>query len=229
MCFSATASFTVAALLTPVAAYSLRIAKRADDRWLPLAAYPLAFAIQQAIEGLVWLSINADDPAMLAVTSRGFLFFSHFFWPAWVLFSAYYLERKGWRKTALLALAVFGVVFGLSICLPALLKADWLSVVVINGSLEYKTRLIYEGIVDRSTLRVVYAVLVVMALLLSSERLVKLFGLLIAASVIFAHDQFYYAFISVWCYFAAILSIYVAGMLAIVCRRPAVIAPQTAR
>ena len=218
MCFSATASFTVAALLAPVSAYSLRIAKRTGERWLPFAAYPLAFAIQQFIEGLVWLAINADNQAMLAVTSRGFLFFSHFFWPAWAPFSSYCLERKRWKKTVLLALTVFGTAFGLSVCLPALLKADWLSVAVVNGSLEYKTRLIYEGIVDRSTLRLVYAVVVVAALLLSSERLVNLFGLLIAASVIFAHDQFYYAFISVWCYFAAVLSIYVAGMLTIVSR-----------
>ena len=32
----------------------------------------------------------------------------------------------------LLALTVFGAAFGLSICLPALLKADWLSIVVVN-------------------------------------------------------------------------------------------------
>jgi hypothetical protein len=213
MCFSATASFTVAAILTPVAAYSVHRASRTDTRWMAFALYPLAFAIQQAIEGFVWLAINADDRAMLAIASRGFLFFSHFFWPAWVPFSTYRLERKGWRKTLLKVLAASGALFGMSICFPAFLQADWLSVAVVNGSLDYKTTLIYEGVVDRSTLRVVYAVLVVAALLISSERLVNLFGLVIAASVLFAHYWFDYAFISVWCYLAAIMSIYVAGML----------------
>jgi hypothetical protein len=122
MCFSATASFTVAALLVPVGAYSLRLTKQTGKRWLLLASFPLAFAIQQAIEGVVWLGINANEPSLVAITSRGFLFFSHLFWPAWVPLSVYVLEERRRRKLVLLGLAVLGFAFGLSIAVPALVS-----------------------------------------------------------------------------------------------------------
>jgi hypothetical protein len=218
MCFSATASFTVAALLAPVGAYSLRLTKQTGKRWLLLASFPLAFAIQQAIEGVVWLGVNANEPSLVAITSRGFLFFSHLFWPAWVPLSVYALEERRRNKIALLGLAVLGFVFGLSIAVPALVKPDWLSVVVINGSLEYKTILLYDGLVSREALRVVYAVVVLAALFVSSERFVNIFGILILASVLFARNQYDYAFISVWCYFAAVASVYIMGMLVAVSR-----------
>jgi hypothetical protein len=218
MCFSATASFTVAALLAPVGAYSLRLTKQTGKRWLLLASFPLAFAIQQAIEGFVWLGINANEPSLVAVTSRGFLFFSHLFWPAWVPLSVYVLEERRRHKFVLLGLAILGFAFGLSIAVPALVKPDWLSIVVINGSLEYKTLLLYDGLVSREVLRVVYAVIVLAALFVSSGRLVNIFGILILASVLFVRNQYDYAFISVWCYFAAIASIYIMGMLAAVSR-----------
>jgi hypothetical protein len=50
--------------------------------------------------------------------------------------------------------------------LPAFLWSDGLRIVIVMGNLEYKTRLIYEGLVDRSALRVVYAVIVISSLLL---------------------------------------------------------------
>lgn len=154
----------------------------------------------------------------MAITSRGFLFFSHLFWPAWVPLSVYVLEEHRRHKFVLLGLAILGFVFGLSIAVPALVKPDWLSIVVINGSLEYKTILLYGGLVSREALRVVYAVIVLAALFVSLERLVNIFGILILASVLFVRNQYDYAFISVWCYFAAIASIYIMGMLAAVSR-----------
>jgi hypothetical protein len=216
VCFSATASFTIAAVLAPVAAYSL-VTARMEPRWLALAAYPLGFGLQQAIEGVVWLSLAAGDPRMIALAGRGFLFFSHFFWPAWVPFSVYWLERAAepWRRRWLLAGAIVGALFGLSISLPSLLFDDWLSVDVVDGSIEYNTVLLYDDLVARSILKVVYAALVVSALMLSTERPVQIFGGIILISLLVAEHYFAHAFISVWCFFAAVLSIYVGVMLAI--------------
>jgi predicted membrane protein len=73
--------------------------------------------------------------------------------------------------------------------------------------------LIYEGIVGRPALRVFYALIVISALLFSSHRQVQIFGGLILTSVLFTYWAFPHAFISVWCYFAAILSAYVLAML----------------
>ncbi len=215
MCFSASASFSVGAALVPVGIYCCLTARRIGSQWMPLALYPAAFSLQQIIEGLVWTGVNAGDQTLVAVASRGFLFFSHFFWLAWVPFSIYWLESEIWRRRILLCLTGIGMVSGLSVFLPSLLLADWLSVEHVQHSLEYKTVLIYDGLVSRTVLRVIYAVIIVSALLMASNWQIRVFGGLIFASLLVATHFFAHALISVWCFFAAILSIYIAMILAI--------------
>jgi len=219
MCFSATASFTAAAILLPAGAYCLATARRIDFRWIPLAVYPIVFSIQQAIEGILWIGFNAGDQTTIAAASRGFLFFSHLFWLAWIPFSVYWLGGETWRRRLLLALTIVGALFGLSIFLPSFLIADWLSVEQAWHSLEYRTVLIYEGIVNRTVLRGIYALIIVSALLLAPNPQVRTFGGLIAASLIVAFLFFAHAFISVWCFLAAVLSSYVVIILVIERRR----------
>lgn len=208
MCFSATASFGLSAVLLPAGVYALVKARKIDRHWIPFSAYPIAFAFQQAAEGLLWLGISADNQQVIASASRAFLFFSHFFWLSWVPLSAYWLERSPRRRTALLCLTWLGALFGLSMFLPILVRMDWLSVELVRNSIEYKTTLIYDGIVDRPVLRAFYALIVVCALFLSSNRRVRIFGALVVVSLLVAYLLFAHAFISVWCFFAAILSTY---------------------
>lgn len=219
MCFSATASFAVAAVLLPAGAYGLLKARRTEPEWIPLAAYPIAFAVQQAVEGLLWLGVNANDPTTIAAASRGFLFFSHFFWLAWVPISMYWIEKDRKRRVPLLALSGLGILFGLSLFLPLLLRMDWLSIELVQQSIEYKTVLIYDGLVDRRILRAFYALIIVSSLFLSSDRRVRVFAALVTASLIVAYLFFAHAFISVWCFFAAILSAYLVAVFAMERRR----------
>ena len=215
MCFSAAASFTVAAVLLPASAYCIETARRIGPNWLAFAIIPLAFSIQQAIEGLVWLSISASDQSNLAITSRGYLFFSHFFWLAWIPLSVYLLERDPWRRKLLLILMALGVVAGLSIFLPSLLISDWLSVELAHNSLNYKAVLIYDGIASRTLLRGSYALFIVSILFLSSLSRVRIFGGLIVAALLVTNLFFAHAIISVWCFLAAVLSTYIVMVMMI--------------
>src|SRR5438132_660362 len=52
MCFSAEASFTVAAILLPAGVYCTSVAVRKRPTGLPLAIIPLVFSLQQFAEGL---------------------------------------------------------------------------------------------------------------------------------------------------------------------------------
>jgi hypothetical protein len=220
VCFSATGSFTVAAALVPVAALTLRAVPRAARSWLPFALYPAAFALQQAIEGVVWLGIGSGDQSVIAIASRGFVLFSHFFWPAWVPFSMWWLEGgAGWRGRLIGVLALLGFALGATLAIPTVTVPGWLSVAVVNGSIEYETRLVYDGILSRDALKVLYAVAVVGSLVLSCHRAVQLFGLLILASVITAQVVFPYAFVSVWCFMAAVLSVAVLAAVRYELRR----------
>lgn len=216
MCFSTTASFSVAATLAPVAAFALHRARR-EPRWLALAAFPLAFGIQQFAEGLLWAAIEAKNSTGIALASRGFVLFSHFFWPAWVPFSVYRLETNAvpWRRNALKVLSVLGLLFGLTIALPSLVLRDWLSVEIAAGSIEYVTRMLYDGFISRQVLKLVYGAIVVGSLLLSRDKLVKVFGAIVLTSLLVADAYFGHAFVSIWCFFAAVLSVYIAVVITV--------------
>ena len=105
--------------------------------------------------------------------------------------------------------------FGLSLFLPLFFLADWLSVEKTGHSLEYNTVLIYDGFVDRGVLRGIYALIIVAALFLSPSRQILTFGGLIATALLVALLFFAHAFISIWCFFAAVLSAYIVIILVI--------------
>ncbi len=184
--------------------------------------FPFAFGLQQGLEGLVWLGIRDDNASSVSLASRGYLFFSHLFWLAWVPFSTAMIEPNAARRKMLAALTGVGFLFGLSVFLPAFLIDGWLRVEPINGSLEYGTSLIYEGIIDRTWLRLFYAALVVGALLISSDVRIRVFGALVAGSLIVTYIFYAYSFISVWCFFAAILSTYLVVLIRQDSRRRAI-------
>lgn len=80
MCFSAPASFVTAGI-TGVIGIAALVRVRAP-RELPLAAAPLLFALQQIIEGLLWLNLPlAPEGSLSAVLTFLFLFFAEAFWP----------------------------------------------------------------------------------------------------------------------------------------------------
>lgn len=62
MCFSPAASFSVGTALLAGGTYATAQAIKKDPRWVPLAAYPVAFGVQQTVEGAVWLDVTASPP-----------------------------------------------------------------------------------------------------------------------------------------------------------------------
>lgn len=212
MCFSANVSFTTAAVLIPVGAYCLTTSRNTGAGWMAFAVYPMFFGLQQFMEGIVWRGIDMGNLGLIEVSARGFAFFSHFFWLFWVPFSVWLLETDTTRKKFLLFLTAFGFCYGLSIFIP-LLREGWLSVEVANNSLDYRATMIYDGVVDRTIIRIVYALQVVTAFMVSTNPRIRHFGVLILLSVIAAFIFYKYAFVSVWCFFAALLSLYMLYML----------------
>jgi len=207
MCFSATASFVSGGLLVPAGLHTLALAHRRDRRYLPLAAFPLLFGVQQLIEGGLWLSLAGPTWFGTTAAAQGFLAFAYFLWPALVPFAARSIEERAGRRRMFAALAVDGLLFGASLYLPLLLKPEWISVAVSGGSILYRPVLIYDGHLPREAVRLIYAVIVSVPLVFSSAVSVRVFGAMIVLSVIGSAIVFAYAFVSVWCYFAAILSL----------------------
>lgn len=208
MCFSAAASFTTAAVLMPVAAYTIRTAMRKDPRYLGFAVFPLFFGIQQALEGGLWIEIGQLESSRSHFYALGLLFFAYFVWPVLVPFAAFLIEPRSGRRVFFLVLSLFGFLLGLSLFMPLIFNPDWVPLRVVRHSIDYNSRLIWEGIVPYGVIRGIYATLVCVPLLFSSVRQLQIFGAIITLSVIIGFVFAHYAFTSVWCFMAAIVSIY---------------------
>jgi hypothetical protein len=213
MCFSATASFAASVVLIPAGIYCIKKASSLEKPYWAFAVVPLIFGIQQIFEGVIWLEFEPGGGVATRLAALGFLFFSHLFWLFWVPFACYLVEENATRKKLFFLLSMLGAAMGLSMYIPLWLHADWLSVVLTKLSIDYKTTLLYDGYVPRVILRAIYALIVIVPLLLASDRYIKIFGVIIAISVAISSVFYSYAFISVWCYFAALLSIYMLMMI----------------
>lgn len=213
MCFSATASFGVSGVLIPIGIYSLKKAIDLQKPYWAIALLPLVFGIQQAFEGLVWLEIEPEGGGATRFAALGYMFFSHLFWLIWIPFSCYLVESNSNKRKLFFALIFIGATHGLLMYIPLLFRPDWLAVELVRHSIEYKAVLFYDEYIPRIVIRIIYAIIVLIPLLFVTDRCIRIFGAFIAASVVIATVYFGYAFISIWCYFAAVLSIYILLMV----------------
>jgi hypothetical protein len=209
MCFSAIASFTTAALLLPLGIYASNLAWRKDSRYLSLTIVPIFFGIQQGIEGMEWLSIKSAQTDMIRLFALGFLFFAYGFWLVGPALAMWIIERRPKIKRRLLTIALIGLLFGASLYLPLWIYPDRLSVVILNASIVYQTQLIYDRFLSRDMVHVIYLAIVLCPLYLSNLDRVRFFAGLIALSMIASSYFFNYAFVSIWCFWAALLSLYI--------------------
>jgi len=213
MCFSATASFTTSAVLLSLGAYTLRQASSTGREYRNLAAFPLLFGIQQFIEGLLWLYEDGMPMVGPRLPTLGFLWFVYGVWPLLVPLTAWQLEPQRLRRQLFAASTLLGAVFGMSIFIPLLYQPGWSSAAVAGGSIHYELSTIYDGRIEVNLLRLLYAALVMLPLLASSVPALRRFGMLLVGSFLISALLYRYAFISVWCFFAAMLSLYIVAIL----------------
>ena len=210
MCFSAEASFAVGAALLPAGIYCTRAAVRKRPAHLPLAVIPLVFSFQQFAEGLVWVGLAQDRPALVIASSLSFLAAALVFWPFWAPFCVLFLEGRAGIKWCLGLGALLGLVFGCALYLPLALNTDeWLKVGVVYHSIRYNLKgLPAFGLAPHEWWDAGYGVLVLSPLFVASpDRRFTVFCILLAVSAAVSLFAFWYAFVSVWCFFAAILSL----------------------
>lgn len=197
MCFSATASFSAGAALLALGTLTLKSAHFPRDR--PFAAIPLLFAVQQLIEGVIWLTFSHDAVLLNSVMTHAYSFFSHVLWPIYVPTAVLLLEPPGRRRQALFAFVLAGMVVG--VYLLYFLFAYPVVSQPTGRHIEYVSPHFFA--VAATTL---YLLSTSVSLTLSSHRIVKVFGALALLS--FGAAYYFYAkwFISVWCLFAALMS-----------------------
>lgn len=213
MCFSAPASFSASAILLPVGIYCVKKALNNDKRYLSLAAVPFLFGIQQAFEGGLWLAMDNPGGATAMTMALGFLFFADFLWPFMIPLASALVEENRRKRQVFLFFSFAGTVFGLSLYVPLLYNPEWLSMQIKEGSILYQLVQIYDAIIPKVGLRGIYAIIVTAPLLLSSVKSIRRLGMLLLLSIMISALFFAYAFVSVWCFFAAIISLYIFSIM----------------
>ncbi len=198
MCFSATASFTAGTLLSAVGVATLGKAETSAER--PFAMIPLLFGIQQLIEGVIWLTFRHDAPLLKQTMTYLYSGFSHVLWPMYVPFAMGILEAVPWRRKAIFAFEAVGVPVGLY--LLYVLVTGPLVAEVVGSHIVYVSPHFY-----RIPVMVVYLAATCVSCFFSSHGFVRLFGVLALLSFIAAYLVHVTALISIWCFFAAILSL----------------------
>jgi len=230
MCFSATASFSAAAVLVGAGIYALYQARNLTPAWWKLwAVVPVAFGVQQGFEGLVWQALDTGEPERAVPFAIGFHFFSHFLWLWLFPLASYLLEPGPVRKRIFGGCAVFGAFAGSLVLSAVVLHPEWMTVGIKGHSIIYKFHVPYKSPIHlpiRPAL--LYGLTILVPLLCSSHGQIRVFGCLATAASVLASQVYQYAFVSVWCFFTAVLSLYIVYMVrSRQLQAPSAIAPAT--
>jgi hypothetical protein len=199
MCFSASASFAVAAATGVVGTVTL--ARASDWRERPIAAMPLMFSMQQAIEGTLWSQLEGGRGLVLTgplVTS--FAFLALVLWPIWTPIAAGLIERDKLRRVLMFGLFVGGLL--VSVSGFSHISARPYTVCIVNLSLLYSNGLTYSSVEMAG-----YIIVATIPLLISSHRALRYFGSTVAIGLAVSAAAYLATSLSVWCFFASIASV----------------------
>ena len=197
MCFSATASFTAGIPLLFVGVMAIQRVRNRKE--LLYALIPMLFAIQQLIEGALWLTFPSKAPLLNLFLTYAYSIFSHVLWPMYIPIAVLLLESMARRRKVLITIALAGTFIGLYLLyylvrFPIVAEVKGHHIVYISPHFH---ALHTMGL---------YLLGTCISSLFSSHRVVKIFGAAAFLSFILAYAIYATWFISVWCFFAAILS-----------------------
>jgi hypothetical protein len=203
MCFSAGASFTMAGVLTAIGGASIGASAGKSRRLF--AAIPLGFAAQQSAEGIVWLTIDAPAHAMLHHAAVfAFLAFALVIWPTWVPWALRAAERDAARRKWLARLTWAGVLVSLG---ATVLLTRWAPRAYIEGNSVHYNFGVPTGALSHVLILIAYAAPAFLSFFVSTIDLSNVFGAALVVSMGAALAIRAEALTSVWCFFAAGLSV----------------------
>jgi hypothetical protein len=203
MCFSATGSFGAAAVLAGIGAVSMAQEKAPSHRLLALV--PFLFAAQQVAEGVVWVTFGDPNLGWLHLLGVAiFLGFALVVWPTWVPLALWAAETNPRRRKVLSVLTWIGA--GVSVYAGAHLIRGQPTAHVTGHSIAYSYAETGPALVLALYLPA-YVIPAVVRFFVSTMRKGRLMGAVLTASLVLTFVIEREALTSVWCFFAAILSL----------------------
>jgi len=196
ICFSANASILAGIALLGIGTVTLRRAKGWTQ--LPYAAIPMAFGLQQLVEGYLWKILPAQSPAIDLATTV-YLLFSHVLWPILVPLAVLMIEPRAARRKLLLAPMAAGSVAGIFFAIALFTEP-------VSAGIEGKHIAYHLPHRHQAVILTLYIIGTCVTPLLSSYRTVRFFGIAITVALIGSWAAYLNWFASVWCFFAALMS-----------------------
>jgi hypothetical protein len=201
MCFSAGASFGAGVVLTVIGVASIKKAKSPSQ--IPFASIPLIFGVQQITEGFLWLAlVNPEYSSLQQVAMYNFLFFAQVMWPVWVPFAILILEPKENRR--LVSKVLVGIGAAVSLYLGYCMINYPVEASIMGNHISYHEKFpsslrFYVGIL--------YSISTIAPTFFSRVRRMWMLGSTVIVSYIITAIFYTDYIISVWCFFASIISI----------------------
>ena len=206
MCFSATASFASGAVLCTLGAVTIERTVAWRER--AIASIPFIFGVQQTIEGFIWMNAYEVQVGSSLVMmgprtlSYAFSFFSLILWPVFVPVAILMIESSQrtlkWMRACLVPAAMTSIYF-----IYVAFKFPIFSVIQENH-IQYHFTTHPPAVISFC-----YCVATVLPCVLSTHRWIKGVGAVLITALVFSHVYFDDAFVSVWCFFAALLSVFI--------------------
>ena len=199
MCFSASADFTSSAVLGAVGVATLREVK--DRRELLLAAMPCLFAIHEFIEGFVWLGLDGTLSQQVAHNAgAAFVLYAQGILPFLLPFSVFLIEPTKRQRRRMLGFVILGGLLALYLLWGLIAYPLYIS--------DQSHSVTYVNVITNTTLvAVLYVIATCGSLFFSGFRALVMLGWYNLAGLLLVMEVKRYAFTSVWCAYAAVVSV----------------------
>jgi hypothetical protein len=199
LCFSATANFVGSGLLGIIGLATIKEVKH--RRELLFASLPCLFAVHQFTEGFVWLGLDNPERSALAHSAgAAYVLFAQGLLPVLLPLSVFLIEPTERRRRRMAGFLGLGALLALYIL--------WgLIAYPLEVSAEARS-IVYKNAISTTTpVAVLYVIATCGALFFSGFRGLVLLGTANLTGLLVVMLVRRYAFTSIWCAYAAVVSI----------------------
>jgi hypothetical protein len=200
MCFSAGASFAGGIIISAIGAAT--VSKVHKSSQLVFASIPLFFGIQQIVEGCLWMLLPETDYVNIQKTTTYlYLILAQVLWPTIIPVSVLLMEENRKRKKLLRIFLAFGL-------LLSSYYAFCLIFFTVTPRIDGYHILYTTTFPDFFSIPafIVYLIATITPLFISGVRRTHYLAVLMFLSCLITAIFFTQYLISVWCFFAAIIS-----------------------
>ena len=209
MCFSAGASFTAGAVISAIGVATVIKVRKPSQKLF--AVIPFIFGIQQLTEGCIWLTLqNPGHLTIQKISMYIFLIMADVLWPVMIPGSLLLMEENVKRRKALRIFLIAGAVLSsyYAICLIIFkVKPE-----ILNCHINYGGAFIPSLMIPAFLL---YQVVTLIPLFISGVKGMRWLGVLMFLAVVVTVIFYVKNVTSVWCLFAAIISVVIYRMVAV--------------